>query len=285
MLNSPVSSRTDETPPAHRVTELRDRLQGILGQQFRIERELGGGGMSRVFVATETRLNRTVVIKVLPSTATLDAGRFEREIQVAASLHHPHIVQLLSAGEGDGILWYAMPFVDGESLSDRLQRGTLSPTEVVHLLREVADALAYAHSRGIVHRDIKPGNIMLSGRHALVTDFGVAKALAVGERPETEERSRDLSVTALTSVGMALGTPAYMAPEQAVADPNVDARADIYSLGVVAYEMLTGGSPYHATTPQAMLAAHVTQPAEPIVARRGDIPPDLGSIIMRCLAK
>ncbi len=267
------------------MTEIQQRLQVVLGERYQLERELGGGGMSRVFLAEETRLSRKVVIKVLPpaTTASIEGGRFEREIQVAASLHHPHIVQLLATGEGDGLLWYAMPFVEGESLSERLQRGPMPALETVRLLREVADALAYAHTRGIVHRDIKPGNIMLAGRHALVTDFGVAKA--IGAAQGGADRARDLAVTALTSVGMALGTPAYMAPEQAVADPNVDARADIYSLGVVAYEMLTGGSPYHATTPQAMLAAHVTQPAEPINARRADIPPDLAAIIMRCLAK
>jgi eukaryotic-like serine/threonine-protein kinase len=265
------------------VNEFRERLQSVLGDRYQIERELGGGGMSRVFLAEETRLGRKVVIKVLPPAASagIESGRFEREIQVAGSLHHPHIVQLLATGEGDGVVWYAMPFVEGESLSERLQRGTVPVLETVRLLREVADALAYAHTRGIVHRDIKPANIMLAGRHALVTDFGVAKALAAGRR--VEEPAADL--TALTSVGMALGTPAYMAPEQAVADPNVDHRADIYSLGVVAYEMLAGGSPYHATTPQAMLAAHVTQDAQPITARRGDIPADLAEIIMRCLAK
>ncbi|HEY4099659.1 MAG TPA: protein kinase [Gemmatimonadales bacterium] len=266
------------------MTEFQDRLQSVLGDSYRLERELGGGGMSRVFLAEETRLARKVVIKVLPPAASagIESGRFEREIQVAGSLHHPHIVQLLATGEGDGVVWYAMPFVEGESLSERLQRGPMPTLEAVRLLREVADALAYAHTRGIVHRDIKPANIMLSGRHALVTDFGVAKAIAAG-RLTAEEPATDL--TALTSVGMALGTPAYMAPEQAVADPNVDHRADIYSLGVVAYEMLTGSSPYHASTPQAMLAAHVTQAAEPITSKRGDIPGDLAAIIMRCLAK
>ena len=265
------------------MTDFRERLQAALGDRYQIERELGGGGMSRVFLAEETRLARKVVIKVLPpaTSAGIEAGRFEREIQVAGSLHHPHIVQLLATGEGDGVVWYAMPFVEGESLSERLQRGTVPVLETVRLLREVADALAYAHTRGIVHRDIKPANIMLAGRHALVTDFGVAKALAAGRR--TEEPAPDL--TALTSVGMALGTPAYMAPEQAVADPNVDHRADIYSLGVVAYEMLVGGSPYNASTPQAMLAAHVTQEAQSITLRRGDVPADLAAIIMRCLAK
>jgi serine/threonine-protein kinase len=266
------------------VTEFQDRLQNVLGDSYRLERELGGGGMSRVFLAEETRLARKVVIKVLPPAASagIESGRFEREIQVAGSLHHPHIVQLLATGEGDGVVWYAMPFVEGESLSERLQRGPMPTLEAVRLLREVADALAYAHTRGIVHRDIKPANIMLSGRHALVTDFGVAKAIAAGRLTEAEPAS---DLTALTSVGMALGTPAYMAPEQAVADPTVDHRADIYSLGVVAYEMLTGSSPYHASTPQAMLAAHVTQAAEPITSKRGDIPGDLAAIIMRCLAK
>ncbi len=259
------------------MADLLARLQLALGDRYRIERELGGGGMSHVFRAEESRLGRMVVIKVLPpqTSATIEAGRFEREIQVAASLHHPHIVQLLAAGNADGLLWYAMPFVEGESLSERLARGPLPFNDAVRITCEVADALAYAHGHGIVHRDIKPPNIMLSGRHALVTDFGVAKAVSASAEQHNT----------LTSAGMALGTPAYMAPEQAVADPNVDRRADIYALGVVAYEMFTGASPYDATTPQALLAAHVTQQPHPILERRPDLPPKVGDIVMRCLAK
>lgn len=260
------------------MSDLHNRLQRALGDQYRLGDELGGGGMSRVFVADEVRLGRKVVIKLLPpdASATIDAGRFEREIQMAASLHHPHIVQLLAAGEGDGLLWYVMPYVDGESLAQRIARdGALSVLESVRILREVGDALAAAHDRGIVHRDIKPANILLSGRHALVADFGVAKALS---------DSADRQGT-LTSVGMALGTPAYMAPEQALADPNVDHRADIYALGVVAYEMLTGRLPFDATTPQALLAAHVTQAPAPIAGRRADLSADLAAIVMKCLEK
>src|SRR5688500_3170934 len=265
------------------MTELQDQLQAFLGTGYRIERELGGGGMSRVFLAEEGRLGRRVVIKVLPAelAALVGRDRFEREIQVAASLQHPHIVPLLTAGAAGELLYYVMPYIDGESLAARLTReGALPVHDAVRVLRDVAEALAYAHARGLVHRDIKPDNVLLSDRHALVTDFGVAKAVsAPGAGGGLQPR------TALTGTGMALGTPAYMAPEQASADPGVDHRADIYALGAMGYEMLAGRTPFVTGTPHAMLAAHVTATPDPVNQHRSAIPAELAALVMRCLEK
>ncbi len=245
--------------------------------------------MSRVFLAEETRLARQVVIKVLPPEmgAGVNVERFEREIQLAARLQHPHIVPLLTAGasaagtreagarEAGAILYYIMPFIAGESLRTKLAReGELPIPEAVRILREVVDALAYAHRSGVVHRDIKPDNVLLSEGHAVVTDFGVAKAVSASS-----------GSSSLTSLGVALGTPAYMAPEQAAADPHVDHRADIYAVGALAYEMLAGRAPFIAPTPQAMLAAHITQAPDPIVRLRPTVSPALNAVIMRCLEK
>jgi len=259
------------------MAELSERLQAALGTAYRVERELGGGGMSRVFVAEETRLARRVVIKVLPPDLALEmrVDRFNREIQLSASLQHPHIVPLLAAGGVDDVLYYTMPLVEGEALRTRLSReGELPVRDTVRILKDVADALAYAHARGVVHRDIKPDNVLLSGQHAVVADFGVAKAVS---QAKTE--------SGLTSVGVALGTPAYMAPEQAAGDPNIDARADIYAFGAMAYEMLTGRPPFSGMAPHQMLAAHVTEPVVPITDRRPTLPPVLGDLVMACLAK
>jgi serine/threonine-protein kinase len=259
------------------MSDLLTRLQAALGGAYRLERELGGGGMSRVFVAEDTALGRRVVLKVLPPElgAGLSIDRFRREIQLAASLHHPNIVPLLTAGEADGLLYYTMPLIDGDSLRTRLAReGELPVGEVVRLVRDVVDALACAHERGVVHRDIKPDNVLLSRHHALVTDFGVAKAL-----------SEATGGNSLTSAGVALGTPAYMAPEQATADPHVDHRADIYAVGALAYEMLAGRPPFVAPTPQAVLAAQVTQAAEPVTRFRPSVPSALAALVMRCLEK
>jgi len=259
------------------MTDLRNRVQAALGPAYRIERELGGGGMSRVFLAEETGLGRQVVVKVLPPelAAGINAERFHREIQLAASLQHPHIVPLLAAGGVGDVFYYTMPFVEGESLRIRLAReGKLPVRDAVRALREVAGALAYAHARGVVHRDIKPDNVLVSDHHALVTDFGVAKAL-----------SRSGGDAALTSLGAVLGTPAYMAPEQAAGDPNVDSRADIYALGAMGYEMLAGRPPFVDLAPHRMLAAHVADPVTPVVEHRPDIPPDLAELVMRCLDK
>src|SRR5438045_3374225 len=235
--------------------------------------------MARVFVAEETALDRKVVIKVLPpdTAEQVSLERFKREILLAAKLQHPHIVPLLTAGESNGLPYFTMPFVDGESLRVRLARhGELPVNHAIRMLREIAAALAYAHERGIVHRDLKPDNVLLSGGSAMVTDFGVAKALSASTNAEH---------AGLTSLGVALGTPAYMSPEQASADPSVDHRADIYSLGVLAYELLTGQPPFAGRTPQHLLAAHVTEAPEAITRRRASLPPALAALVMRCLEK
>ncbi len=251
----------------------------MVGNAYRIQRELGGGGMSHVFLAEEARLGRQVVIKVLPPEmgAGVNAERFEREIQLAARLQHPHIVPLLTAGAAGDLLYYVMPFIQGESLRVKLAReGELPVTEAVKILREVVDALAYAHKSGVVHRDIKPDNVLLSEGHALVADFGVAKAVSA---------SSGDGQGALTSLGVALGTPAYMAPEQAAADPHVDHRADIYAVGALVYEMLCGRPPFTAPTPQALLAAHISQSPDPVTRYRPTVSAQLNALVMRCLEK
>ena len=261
-------------------SDLQQQLQITLGVAYILERELGGGGMSRVFLASERALDRKVVVKVLlPELAAgVSVERFRREIQVSAQLQHPHIVPLLSAGEADGLPYFIMPFVTGESLRARVSReGELPITETLRILRDVVSALAYAHTRGVVHRDIKPDNVLLSGGVAVVTDFGVAKAVSVSAGVP--------GATGVTSLGVALGTPAYMAPEQATASPQTDHRADIYALGVMAYEMLTGAPPFPGRSPQAVLAAHVIEEPEPVERRRPGVPPMLAALIKECLAK
>jgi eukaryotic-like serine/threonine-protein kinase len=261
------------------VAELRDRLQSALGDTYLLERELGGGGMSHVFLAQEVRLARQVVVKVLPPemAAGVNVDRFEREIRLAAALQHPHIVPLLTAGSQGDLLYYVMPHIAGESLRARIAHERELPVgETVRILRDVCDALAYAHGHGIVHRDVKPDNVLLSGKHALVTDFGVAKAVA---------SSSGAGGGALTSLGMALGTPAYMAPEQAAGDPNVDHRADLYAVGALGYELLAGRPPFSGLSPQGLLAAQVTATPDPVTQHRATVPPALAALIMRCLAK
>jgi tetratricopeptide (TPR) repeat protein len=261
------------------MTDLRQSLQASLGSAYTLERELGGGGMSRTYVAEETALRRRVVVKVLsPDLAIgVSVDRFKREIQLAAALQHPHIVPVLSAGDTNGLPYYTMPFVDGESLRARLARGPLSISETVGVLRDVARALAFAHSHGVVHRDIKPDNVLLAGGSATVADFGIAKAI-------TAARTGVPGAT-LTQLGTAIGTPAYMAPEQAAGDPSTDQRADIYAYGVMAYEMLSGQPPFHGLTPQKLLAAHMSQKPAGIAERRAEAPPALAELVMRCLEK
>jgi TolB-like protein/tRNA A-37 threonylcarbamoyl transferase component Bud32 len=251
-------------------------LKTALAERYAIEREIGQGGMATVYLAQDLRHHRKVALKVLRPelAATLGVERFLREIEVAANLQHPHILPLFDSGEAGGFLFYVMPFVEGESLRMKLAAGELPVTEAARILRDVVDALAYAHQHGVVHRDVKPDNVLLSGRHALVTDFGVAKAVSEATGRQT-----------LTTAGVAIGTPAYMAPEQAMVDPHVDARADLYALGVMAYEMLTGTPPFAGPTAQAILAAHVTEAARPITEVRQTVPASLGQLVMQCLEK
>ena len=259
---------------------LRDQLQDALGASYTITRELGGGGMSRVFVAREEALRRNVVVKVLPPdlVAGVNAERFDREIELAAGLQHPHIVPVLTAGNMNGVPYYTMPFVDGESLRGRLTSGGALPmTEVIGVLRDVAKALAYAHERGIVHRDIKPDNVLLSGGSATVTDFGIAKALSAA-RTVTPGGT-------LTQIGTSIGTPAYMSPEQAAADPATDHRADIYSFGCLAYEVIAGRPPFLAKSPQKLLAAQMGETPQVVSELRPDVPAALSQLVMKCLAK
>jgi tetratricopeptide (TPR) repeat protein/tRNA A-37 threonylcarbamoyl transferase component Bud32 len=255
------------------------RLQNSLAGSYQLERELGGGGMSRVFVADELALGRKVVVKVLlPELAAgISMDRFKREIQVAARLQHPHIVPVLTAGEAANLPYYTMPFVVGESLRTRIGRdGALPVADTVAILRDVARALDYAHGEGVVHRDIKPDNVLLAGRSATVTDFGIAKALSA---------SRTESGATLTSAGTSIGTPAYIAPEQAAGDLSADHRADLYAFGCMAYELLTGRTPFAGLPPQKLFVAHMSQAPESLGDLRSDLPPALGSLVMRCLSK
>lgn len=238
--------------------------------------------MSRVFVAEEKALGRRVVIKLLHPAlaATVSAERFQREILLVASLNHPNIVPVLSAGEVDGLPYFIMPYISGEALRARITRGPLSVRETLAIFKDVARALAYAHNVGVVHRDIKPANILLTGSAAVVADFGVAKALTAAR-----DRQTIGSGTNITGVGISLGTPQYMAPEQAAADPAANHRVDVYALGTVAYEMLTGAPPFHGRTPQSLLAAQLTELPTPIAVRRYDVPVGLANLVMQCLEK
>ncbi|HVT38914.1 MAG TPA: protein kinase [Gemmatimonadaceae bacterium] len=264
--------------PEHQLAspDLRDQLQKTLGDAYTLERELGGGGMARVFVAEEAALGRKVVVKVLPPdlAAEVSSERFRREVRVAAGLQHPHIVSVLSAGGSTGVLYYTMPFVEGESLRARLERERQLPvSEAVQLAREVAEALAYAHGRGIVHRDVKPENVLLSGGHAMLTDFGIAKAVA------------DARGGTLTATGLSLGTPQYMAPEQASGERDADGRADVYALGCILYEMLAGEPPFRGPSMQAVVAKHMAAPFPQVRHGRPDVPEWIDAVIRQATAK
>ena len=259
------------------VTDRIAQINASLAGQYVVERELGAGGMATVYLAEDLKHHRKVAIKVLRDdlSASVGAARFQREIEIAAQLQHPNILPLLDSGEAGGLLYFVMPYVSGQSLKQRLAREHELPVgEAVRLLIEIVDGLAHAHEHGVVHRDIKPDNVMLSGRHALVADFGVARAVSEATGGGT-----------LTTLGVALGTPSYMSPEQATADPDIDHRADIYAVGVVAYELLAGRLPFTGTTPQQMLAAHVTETPEPLQKHRPGISGALSGAVMRCLEK
>ena len=271
------------------MSDMLERLTSALSDRYAIERELGRGGMATVYLAEDLKHRRKVAIKVLRPelAATLGAERFLREIEIAANLAHPHILPLFDSGFAEeqptavppcrrtAFLYYVMPYVEGESLREKLNcERELPISEAVRILRDVVDALAHAHLHGVIHRDIKPDNVMLSGHHALVADFGVAKALTSAT-----------SATGPTTVGVALGTPAYMSPEQALADEQVDHRSDIYALGVLAYELLTGRPPFLGTTPQMVLSAHLSDAPEPLTRYRKSVPAALEQLVLRCLEK
>src|SRR4051812_34281610 len=264
--------------------DLRDELERALGELYSIQTELGGGGMSRVFLARETALERRVVVKVLPKELTggVNVDRFRREIVLAAQLQHPHIVTLLSTGQVAGVPYYTMPYEEGRSLRAHLREsGPLPIAEVVGLLGDVAKALSFAHEHGVIHRDIKPDNILVCGGAAVVSDFGIAKAVSESkDEPPPHETGETL-----TQIGMSVGTPTYMAPEQAAADPDVDHRADIYAFGCMAYELLAGRPPFCDMSPRKLLAAHLSSAPVPILAVRPDTPPALATLVMRCLEK
>ena len=256
-------------------------LQVQLSERYAVERELGRGGMATVYLARDVRHDRKVAVKVLEQhVAHAGAERFMREIRIAARLTHPHVLGVHDSGEADGRLYYVMPYVEGETLRARLTReGALPVADAVRLMRELADGLAHAHQHGVMHRDLKPENVLLSGGHAVVADFGIAKALAAATDDGTS------AAGSATATGIVVGTPAYMAPEQAAGDAAMDHRADLYALGVIAYEMLTGVHPFAGRSPQALAAAHLTETPSSVAERRPDVPPALAALVMQLLAK
>ncbi|MGH7676245.1 MAG: serine/threonine-protein kinase, partial [Gemmatimonadales bacterium] len=253
------------------------RLAAALSDRYRIERELGYGGMATVYLAYDVRHDRKVALKVLRPelSAILGAGRFLAEIRTTANLQHPHILSLFDSGEADGLVYYVMPFVDGESLRDRLKREHQLPVDdAVRIAREVADALEYAHRHGVVHRDIKPENILLHGGHALVADFGIALAV-----------SRSEGETRMTETGMSLGTPHYMSPEQAMGEREITPKSDIYALGCVLYEMLTAEPPFVGATAQAIVARVMTEEPRSLTLQRHTIPTHVEAAVFTALEK
>jgi serine/threonine-protein kinase len=259
-----------------------DPFWQALADRYRIERELGQGGMATVYLAEDLKHRRNVAIKVLKPAlaASLGAERFLREIRITAGLTHPHILAVHDSGESDGRLYYVMPYVAGETLRSRLTRdGALPLADGVRLMRELAEALAHAHGHGVMHRDLKPENVLLSGGHAVVADFGIARAIAAATDAGATPNDR------LTMTGVALGTPAYMAPEQSVGDATMDHRADLYALGLISYEMFTGAHPFRARTAQGLATAHLTETPAPLADRRADVPSTVTSLVMQLLAK
>jgi len=258
------------------MSDVSERLAAAFADRYRIERELGAGGMATVYLAQDRKHRRRVAIKVLRPeiAAAIGAERFLREITTTANLHHPHILALYDSGESAGFLYYVMPFVEGESLRDRLTREKQLPLDdALQISRDVADALSYAHSRGVIHRDIKPENILLESGHAVVADFGIAKAVSAAGG-ET-----------LTQAGMAIGTPAYMSPEQAAGAESLDGRSDLYSLACVLYEMLAGQPPFTGPTVESLIHQHISVDPRPITNLRPAVPPEIAGTLARALAK
>src|SRR4051794_14208114 len=258
------------------MPETQNRLQLALSDRYRIEREIGAGGMATVYLAQDIRHARRVALKVLRPelAAVIGAERFLAEIQLTANLQHPHILPLFDSGEADSFLFYVMPFVEGETLRDRLTREKqLAVPDALRIAEEVAAALDYAHRHGVVHRDIKPENILIHDGQALVADFGIALAAskAGGAR--------------MTETGMSLGTPHYMSPEQAMGEREITARSDVYALGCVLYEMLTGEPPFTGATAQAVVARVVTEAPRPLHAQRHTIPPHVEAAVLTALEK
>ncbi len=258
------------------MADLLDRLKTALSHRYSIERELGSGGMARVFLAEDVKHRRKVALKVLrpEHAAAIGTERFLREREITAGLAHPHILPLLDSGEADGFLFYVMPYVEGESLRDRLNReGQLPLADALKIAGEVADALGSAHRHNVIHRDIKPENILLEEGHAVVTDFGIARVIA----PDRQAR--------ITETGITLGTPAYFSPEQAAGEREFDGRSDIYALGCVLYEMLTGQPPFAGPTVASVAAQHLMEEPTPVQVFRSAVPDDLAHTLTKTLAK
>src|SRR2546423_10678909 len=257
-----------------------DRLAQALAGRYVLVRELGRGGMATVYLATDVKLGRRVAIKVLPPTtrAYLGSGRFQQEVLFAAQLSHPHIVPLFEADEADGLLFYVMEYVEGESLHDRVARdGPIAVADAIRIAAEVGDALEYAHESGVIHRDIKPGNILLSRGHAMVSDFGIAKVLF--------ESGTAASGSAITGTGITVGTAEYMSPEQASGEKRIDARSDVYALAAVLYEMLAGEPPFTGPSAQAIVARVLADSPRPIHTIRPNLPAHIDRALTAGLAK
>ncbi|MFI5311537.1 MAG: serine/threonine-protein kinase, partial [Gemmatimonadales bacterium] len=275
---TPIPALVDEPNITQSDAELRSHVERVLASTYDLDREIGRGGMGIVYRARDKRLKRAVAIKLLPPELAFRSEirmRFLREAETAAQLSHPSIVPIYSVDEKDGLVFFVMAFVDGANLAQRIhEHGALDPVEARRIMRDVADALAYAHERGVVHRDIKPDNILLDqqGGRPMVTDFGIARAISDGD-------------ARLTATGIAIGTPAFMSPEQSAGDRDLDGRSDLYSLGVVAYQMLSGDLPFNASNTPALLVKHLSERPVPIEERRIDCPGDLARAVMLCLEK